>query len=72
MPATVASFSRAPGLNVALAGVEQHVRHIDDQAARRLARFEDDVQLTLEPVAQVSLFCLGPRDGLACIFSARL
>ena len=72
MPATVASFSRAPGSERVLAGVEQHVRHVDDQAARRLPRLEDDVQLPLQPFAQVGLFGLGPRDGLACLFGARL
>ncbi len=39
--------------------VEQHVRHVDDQPARRFARFQDDVQLLLKFRAEFGLLAFG-------------
>ena len=51
-------------------GVEQHVGQVDDQAAGRLARVEDDVQLRPELLSQHRLVLLGLRRGalrLSCL-----
>src|SRR6188474_758917 len=42
-------------LEICLAGVEEHVREIDDQSSGGLARFENDVELVAETSAKLVL-----------------
>ena len=62
MPATLASFSRAAGRSVNLAGVEEDIRHIHDQAARRIAGLQNRVELLQQLDSQFHL--LGFQLGL--------
>ena len=63
MPATRASFLARARLQRRAAGVEQHVRDVHDEAARRLARFEDHAELLAQPLPQRDSFPArpGPR-----------
>src|SRR5207245_4119440 len=47
------------------AGVEEHVGHIHDKAARRIARLQDGIQLRKELRTKLSLFGFGLRSCLA-------
>ena len=65
MPATLASFSRAPGFKRVLVEVEQDVVDVDDEAARGFARLQDRVELLAQSLAKLRLLGFGLLSGLA-------
>src|SRR6266478_3914733 len=53
------------GLERVAAGVEEHVGHIDDEAAGGVARLQNGIQLAEQLGAQLGFFGFGLRSGLA-------
>ena len=53
------------------AGVKEHVRHVDDEAASRVAGLQDGIELIEELGAKLSFFGFRLRSGLARFFGFR-
>src|SRR5713226_7436628 len=53
------------GLERVAAGVEEHVGHVDDEAAGGVARLQNGIQLAEQLGAQLGFFGFGLRSGLA-------
>src|SRR5436309_14725692 len=53
-------------LQIVLAGIKEDVTHVDDQAARSVAGFENPVQLLGELLAKLLLFTLGLLSCFLC------
>src|SRR6186713_3464491 len=51
------------------AGIEQHVRDVDDEATSRFARLENHTELLAQPFPERILFLLGLRDRSLRLFS---
>jgi len=64
-------FARA-GLERVPAGVEENIRHIDDEAAGGVAGLQNGIQLREELRAKLTFFGFGLRGGLARSFGVRL
>src|SRR5438105_2806326 len=52
--------------------IEEDIGHIDDQAPRGIARFEDSVELLDQLLPQLLLFALGLFSSLPCAAEFRL
>src|SRR6266699_2417487 len=61
-------FFAGAGLERVAAGVEKHVRHVDDKAAGGVAGLQDGIQLGEKLGAKLGLFGFGLRGGLASFF----
>ena len=72
MPDDARQLFSCARLQVRARGVEQHVGQVDDQAARGLARLEDDVELIAQLPAQLDLVALGLRRGGLRLLRLRL
>src|SRR5579885_3614674 len=55
------------GLEVGTAGIEEHVGHIDDEAASGIAGLQDGVELLQKLRAELSLFGFGFGGGIASL-----
>ena len=53
------------GLEGVAAGVEKHIRHIDDETARGIAGLQNGIQLAEQLRAQLGFIGFGLRSGLA-------
>src|SRR6266478_2962793 len=61
-------FFAGTGLEGVAAGIEEHVRHVDDEAAGRVASLQNGIELTEKLGAKLSFFSFGLRGGLAGFF----
>src|SRR5947208_110261 len=60
-------FARA-GLERVAAGVKEHVRHVDDEAASGVASLQNGIELIEKLGAKLRFFGFGLRGGLARFF----
>src|SRR5207247_960161 len=67
--AACGGFVGSDGLERVAAGVKEHVRHVDDEAASGVARLQDGIELIEELGAKLSFFGFGLRGGLARLLS---
>src|SRR5438309_8709114 len=56
------------GLEGVAAGVKEHIRHVDDEAASGVASLQDGIELIEELGAKLGFLGFGLRGGLASLF----
>src|SRR5260370_2230611 len=61
-------FFAGAGLEGVAAGVEEHVGHVDDEAASGIAGLQNGIQLREKLGAKLAFFGFGLRGGLAGFF----
>src|SRR6266436_7020526 len=60
------------GLECGASGIEEDVRHIDDEAAGRVASLQNGIELLQELPSQLGFFVFGLRGGLQCLLGLGL